>query len=203
MVRYLFASFLTLGLICSLSFGFIVLILLMSGELNLWIAIFITIGINLLILLISPWFTDLINRWFYHLTFLTPEEVKAKHPEVAELIKKICDQYKFKFPKVGIIADKNPTAFTYGSGRYNARLVLTEGIFHFLNTEEQKAVVAHEMGHIVNRDFIVMMIASTAVQILYQIYAVLIRAKEKSGNAKLVALAAYVAYVICVYLYFI
>ncbi len=201
MVRYLFASFLTLGLICSLSFGFIVLILLMSGELNLWIAIFITIGINLLILLISPWFTDLINRWFYHLTFLTPEEVKAKHPEVAELIKKICDQYKFKFPKVGIIADKNPTAFTYGSGRYNARLVLTEGIFHFLNTEEQKAVVAHEMGHIVNRDFIVMMIASTAVQILYQIYAVLIRAKgKKAGNAKLVALAAYVAYVICVYL---
>ena len=201
MVRYLFASFLTLGLICSLSFGFVVLILLMADNLNLWIAIFITIGINLLILLVSPWFTDLINRWFYKLTFLTPEEVKAKHPELAELIQKICNQYKFKFPKVGIIADKNPTAFTYGTGRYNARLVLTEGIFHFLNKDEQKAVVAHEMGHVVNRDFIVMMIASTAVQILYQIYAVLIRAKgKKSGNVKLVALAAYVAYLICIYL---
>lgn len=201
MARYLFASLFTLGLICSIVFGFIILILLMADSVDIWIAIAFTIGINLLLLFISPFFTDLINKWFFKLQFLTPEEFKKKHPEVGGLIDEVCKKYNFKFPKVGIIADKNPTAFTYGTGRYNARMVFTEGIFHFLNKDEQKAVAAHEMGHIVNRDFIVMMIASTAVQILYQIYAVLIRAKgKKSGNAKLVALAAYVLYLVCVYL---
>ncbi len=201
MPRLIFASLATLTVLCSFSFGFIILLMILSNEINLPLALGLTFVVNFIIWLVGPFFTDLINKWFYHVQFQTPEEVKKNHPEVAELIQKICTQYKFKFPKVGIIADKNPTAFTYGSGRYNARLILTEGIFHFLNTEEQKAVVAHEMGHIVHRDFIVMMVASVAVQTLYEIYAVLIRAKgKKSGNAKLVALAAYVLYIISIYL---
>ena len=73
-------------------------------------------------------------------------------------------------------------AFTYGILRSNARIVVTEGIFEFLNEEEAKAVVAHELGHIVNRDFIVMTAAATLVQILYQVYAALTRAKRSSRS---------------------
>src|SRR5262249_39745862 len=66
--------------------------------------------------------------------------------------------------------------------------------------DEQRAVVAHELGHIVNRDFIVMTAAGTLVQILYQVYAASIRSSEGSGKNKggqaavgLTALAMYYA----------
>lgn len=207
MGRLFFASTLTLGLLLSFVFFIVILCLLFIDAVSLGVAIGLTVAINFILWLVGPWFTDLINRWFYKVQFLKKEEFAQIHPEVAALIEEIAKEHKFKFPKVGIIPDKNPTAFTYGSGRYNARIILTEGIFHFLNVDEAKAVVAHEMGHVVNRDFIVMMIASTLVQILYEIYAWLIRTKSKSnddkkgaGAVKLIAIASYVLYIIGTYL---
>ena len=201
MGRLFFASLFTLGLLSSFVFGIVILILLYSNAIDIWLAIGLTIGINFLFWLIGPSLSDLINKWFHKVKFVSREELLQPHREVAQIIEQVSTHYKFKFPKVGIIPDKNPTAFTYGSARFNSRIILTEGIFHFLNPQEVRAVVAHELGHIVNRDFIVMMVASTLVQILYEIYATLIRARGKrSGGAKLIALTAYVLYIIGIYL---
>jgi heat shock protein HtpX len=60
--------------------------------------------------------------------------------------------------------------------RSNARIVVTEGLFEFLSEDEARAVVAHELGHIVNRDVILMTMAGMLVQILYQVYAATARA---------------------------
>src|SRR3989338_5846410 len=201
MSRLFFVSLFTLGILSSFVFGIVILVLLYTSTINIEYAIGLTIGINFIFWLIGPAFSDLINKWFYKVKFLSKEEVIQQYPEVGQIIEQVSTQYKFKFPKIGIIPDKNPTAFTYGSARYNSRIILTEGIFHFLNPQEQRAVVAHELGHIVNRDFIVMMIASTLVQILYEIYATLTRAKgKKSGLPKIIALASYVFYMGGVYL---
>jgi len=201
MSKLFFASLFTLTILSSFVFGIVILVLLYTEQIDIGFAIALTIGINFILWLTGPIITDLINKWFHKVKFITKEELTQQHPEVAQIIEQVSLQYKFKFPKVGIIPDKNPTAFTYGSARFNARIILTEGIFHFLNPQETQAVVAHELGHIVNRDFIVMMIASTLVQILYEIYAVLIRARSrKSRGAKLIALAAYALYIIGIYL---
>jgi Zn-dependent protease with chaperone function len=116
----------------------------------------------------------------------------------------VARDYNFSAPSIGLIPDRNPTAFTYGLLRSNARIVVTNGIFEFLSEDEQKAVVAHELGHIVNRDFIVMTAAGTLVQILYQVYAASMRAskgggKNKGGQAA-VGIAALVMYYIGIYL---
>ena len=122
-----------------------------------------------------------------------------------ELVHEVADQYGFTAPSLGLIPDRNPTAFTYGLLRSNARIVVTDGIFEFLNEDEQRAVVAHELGHIVNRDFIVMTAAGTLVQILYQVYAASMRSsrggssKNKGGQA-MVGIAALVMYYIGIYL---
>ncbi len=197
MGKLFFASLVTLTILLSFVFGIVMLALLYTEQLDISLAIALTVVINFILWLAGPYITDAINRWFYKVKFLSREELTQQHHEVAQIIEQVSIQYKFCFPKVGIIPDKNPTAFTYGSGRFNARIVLTEGIFHFLNPQEARAVVAHELGHIVNRDFIVMMIASTLVQILYEIYAGLIHARgKKSGGAKFIALAAYALYTI-------
>lgn len=195
------ASLFTLIILASFVFFVVILILLYTDAVNIWLAFGLTIGINFLLWLIGPWITDHISKWFYKTKFLTKTEVEQSYPEVAQLINQVSTEYHFPFPKVGIIPDKNPTAFSYGSGRYNSRIVLTEGIFHFLDTKEVRAVVAHELGHVVNRDFIVMMIASTLVQILYEVYAIFRRARgRKSGGLRAIALVAYVLYLIGTYI---
>jgi Zn-dependent protease with chaperone function len=78
-------------------------------------------------------------------------------------------------------------------------MVLTRGLMHYLNDDELAAVCAHELGHIVHRDFIVMTLASTLVQILWQIYVVAKNLRPKGndskGLAEAAALVALVAYV--------
>ncbi len=208
MGKLFFASLFTLVIIFSFVAGGIILILIYTENINLGLAIGLTLGINFILWLVGPFFTDLINKWFYKVNFLKKEDLIQQHPEIAGFIEQISSQYHFSFPKVGIIPDKNPTAFTYGSGRFNARLVLTEGLLHFLNPQEVKAVVAHEMGHIVHRDFIVMMIASTLIQILYEIYFFSIRMARKNNKEKnkfpalAIALISYVFYIIGIYLVF-
>jgi Zn-dependent protease with chaperone function len=127
--------------------------------------------------------------------------VKQRYPGVHQLIHQVADEYRFKAPRIGFIPDRNPTAFTYGLLRSNARIVVTQGIFEFLNEDEARAVVGHELGHIVNRDFILMTMAGMLVQILYQVYAAMSRVKrDKKGAAATVGLAALVCYYIGLYL---
>ncbi|QQS69045.1 M48 family metalloprotease [Candidatus Saccharibacteria bacterium] len=195
------ASLVTLGLIFSFVFFIVMLVLLQTDSVNLWLAMGLTVVFNFLMWLVGPWVTDWINKFFYKVRFMSPEEVAAEHPEVAELIASVAAQYNFKHPKVGIIPDNNPTAFCYGSGRYNSRLIVTQGLFKYLNTGEQRAVVGHEMGHIVNRDFIVMMIASTLVQLLYEMYFWLSRSKgDRKSNLAAIGFIAYILYIIASYL---
>ena len=204
MARLFFASFVTIGLLLGMVCGLILAGLVFTDNVNLGFAITLTIIINGVIWLISPWITDWSLRWFNKLEFLDDAEVKTRFPSVHQLIHDVARDYNFTAPSIGLIPDRNPTAFTYGLLRSNARIVVTNGIFEFLSEDEQKAVVAHELGHIVNRDFIVMTAAGTLVQILYQVYAASARSgrsggKNKGGQA-LVGIAALVMYYVGIYL---
>jgi Zn-dependent protease with chaperone function len=205
MARLFFASFVTIGLLLGMVCGVVLAGLVYTDNVNLGLAITITIVINAVIWLISPWISDFSLRWFNKMVFLDDAEFKSRYPAVHALVHEVADQYRFTAPRLGVIPDRNPTAFTYGILRGNARIVVTDGIFEFLNEDEQRAVVAHELGHIVNRDFIVMTAAGTLVQILYQVYAASIRSgrsgsgKNKGGQA-LVGLAALAMYYIGIYL---
>jgi Zn-dependent protease with chaperone function len=206
MARLFFASFVTVGLLLGMLCGVVLAALVYMGDVNLGLAITITIAINAVIWLISPWISDLSLRWFNKLVFLDDAEFKSRYAAVHALVHEVADQYRFTAPRLGVIPDRNPTAFTYGILRSNARIVVTDGIFEFLNEDEQRAVVAHELGHIVNRDFIVMTAAGTLVQILYQVYAASMRSSrsssggKKNGGQALVGLAALAMYYVGIYL---
>ena len=165
MARLVFASLITFGILVGMVAGLVLAALVAAGEVNLTLAIALTVIINLLIWLISPWLSDLTLRWFNQLEFLDDATVKQLYPGVHQLTHEVADSYRFKAPRIGFIPDRNPTAFTYGLLRSNARIVVTQGIFEFLTPDEQRAVVAHELGHIVNRDFILMTMAGMLVQI--------------------------------------
>jgi Zn-dependent protease with chaperone function len=172
-------------------------------DINLPFAIGITVLWNVLLWLVSPWISDLIYRWLYKVEWIGIEWIEQKSPESAKIIRSVCEQYGISMPKLGVIPDNNPNAFTYGSGKWNSRIIVTEGIFKYLDENERPTVYAHELGHIRNNDFIIMTIASTLLQIIYEIYYFSKEmSKRKSSNSKkwnpfaLVMIVAYLFYIV-------
>jgi Zn-dependent protease with chaperone function len=202
------------GVTMTLLFGMVfvlglslVLILSSSDPLQgLAIAIGITLIFNILAFFLSPFLMDLTQSWLYQTRWVELAEVENLSPETANVIRQVCQQKNLKVPRLGIIDDQNPTAFTYGSLPNSARLVVSQGLFTYLDDDEVATVYAHELGHIVHWDFAVMTVASTLVQICYLIYSTARRFGRGGGDNKIkdalqtAALVAYVFYIIGTYL---
>ena len=167
---------------------------------NMLIGLGISIIVLIIQFLIAPWLTDLSMKWFYKAKF------GAEIPSyLNEFVDGICTKYNMKKPRFAIIDDGAPNAFTYGRTKNDARVVLTRGIFELLNEEEVKAVVGHELGHVVHYDMLFMTVAQLVPLILYFIYQVLVdtdnnrNSNNNGGYAQLIGIIAYVLYIISQY----
>jgi Zn-dependent protease with chaperone function len=204
------ASGITLGLIFGIVLALILGITLISGSENpiagLGMAVGITVAINLAVFFLAPFIMDITQNWLYKTRWVSLEEIARLSPETSATIRRVCAEKQIKQPRLGIIDDQNPTAFTYGSLPNSARLVVSQGLFTYLDDDEVATVYAHELGHIVHWDFAVMTLAATMVQIVYLIYVTASRIGRGGGDSKAkdaaaaVAFAAYVFYVIGTYL---
>ncbi len=158
---------------------------------------------SLLHLILGPFFMDFWLRWVYSLRWLEPAELPA---HLREFISKASKTKGINFPRMGIIDDGAPQAFTYGHVPNNARIVISRGLMEILEPEEVEAVVAHEIGHAVHWDMLLMTLAQLVPLILYYIYRSLIRMRgrgkqDKSGAYRLaIAIGAYVLYTISQYI---
>lgn len=201
-----FASLITLGIIFGFIFVIIFIMAFFGGYMDMTLVIGLTVGINFFMWLISPAIMDLMFRWFYKIKRLEITDLEQKSKRLAGFIKRTCEKYNMKLPQLRYIEDDNPTAFAFGSGVFNARLCFSEGLFTYLTEEEIEAVLGHELGHIRRRDFIIMTIAATGVQVLYELSQLLMRSKGSSGRSKdkgglaTVGLLAYLFYFVGVYL---
>lgn len=168
-MRRALATLFTLGMLFSFLLAVVVGLLLFAGVFSLSVAVAIVVLINVVMLLVGPWFNDRIYNWLYNIQWVSPQAFAERSPASMAVIEVVTEEYGYDTPKLGVIPDRNPTAFTYGSGRYNARIVVTEGCFEYLDDDELAAVMAHELGHVTSRDFITMTLANTLVQLLYLI----------------------------------
>lgn len=200
-----FASLLTLGLLFSMLFTVVIAFGYVFDVVSPPVFLILPPVLTVLIWLFSPWISDHIYQWLYHLSWTDIDTLRKEHSMAADFITNVSAKYNMPVPKIGIIPDDNPTAFCYGSHRGNGRLVLTRGIYRYLNEDEVTAVVAHEMGHIVHRDFIVMTVATVIVQFLYEMYVICRRSGSrgrKKGGAIvfLLMVGSYVFYYVSSYI---
>lgn len=204
------ASTVTLGLLGGMVFAlFVALVFILGSDnpgLGLLIAIGLTLIFNTVVFFLSPFLMDLTQRWLYGTRWVSLDEIRRHSPESASVIERICTDKRLKQPKLGLIDDQNPTAFTYGSLPDTARLVVSQGLFTYLDDEESATVYAHELGHIVHWDFALMTLGATLVQIMFLIYVFGRRMSRGGGDSKAkdaaqgVALAAYIFYLVGTYL---
>ncbi|MCG6133825.1 MAG: zinc metalloprotease HtpX [Nostoc sp. LLA-1] len=202
------------GVTMTLLFGMVLVLglslVLIVGSDNplqgLAIAIVFTLVFNTAAFFLSPFFMDLTQGWLYKTRWVELAEIQRFSPETAKVIRQVCQEKNLKTPRLGIINDQNPTAFTYGSLPNSARLVVSQGLFTYLDDDEIATVYAHELGHIVHWDFAVMTVASTLVQICYLIYITARRWGRGGGDNKIkdamqtAGFVAYVFYVLGTYL---
>ncbi len=186
-------------------YAILTLVLILAGQfvgLSAGLAVIIAFIFAVIQFLVSPFIMDLMLRFLYRVEWIQPMTL----PEhLREFIEVVCQEKKVRFPTVGIIQDGAPQAFTYGHTPQNARIVISSGLMEILGEDELEAVVAHEIGHIVHWDMLVMTIAQLIPMILYYIYRSLIETRSRGHDGKdgkssqpqfLVAAGAYILYIV-------
>ncbi|MCX7599678.1 MAG: M48 family metalloprotease [Armatimonadetes bacterium] len=165
-------------------------------EAPVWLAVVVAVVIMGLQYLISPWIIQLIFKIRWQRLEELPGYLRAFLEEQAAA-------HRIPVPRFGIIEDGNPNAFTFGHYPGDARIAITRGLLDMCDEEEVRAVVGHEIGHIVHWDFVIMTIASTIVLVLYYLYVFGRRASQRRGRsagaAAAVALSAFLAYILAEY----
>ncbi len=128
------------------------------------------------------------------LHYLKPGE----NPWLETTVKELADKSGVPMPKVATVPNNTPNAFVFGRSASGATLAVHDGLLRSLNQDEIRGVIAHELGHVKHRDFIVMTVLSALPLIAYIIAQFAFRAgmissysrgRNKEGNAGIALLA--------------
>jgi heat shock protein HtpX len=82
-------------------------------------------------------------------------------PRVYEVLERLTQKVGLPMPKVYVIPTDSPNAFATGRNPSHAAVAVTQGILGLLTDEELEGVLAHELGHVNNRDILISSIAAT------------------------------------------
>ncbi len=84
----------------------------------------------------------------------------AEEPELHGIIERLCVQADLPKPRVAVIETSMPNACAMGKSQKSATVCATRGILELLSPAELEGVIAHELTHVINRDVMVMTLAS-------------------------------------------
>jgi heat shock protein HtpX len=123
-----------------------------GGRAGLAIALVLALVMNF----VSYWYSDRIVLSMYGARELSQTDAPWLHDIVAEL----AANAGIPKPRVAIIPQDSPNAFATGRNPDNAVVAVTEGIVRVLSPEELRGVIAHEIGHVANRDILIQSVAA-------------------------------------------
>jgi heat shock protein HtpX len=106
---------------------------------------------------VSYFYSDKIALKMYRAQPVTREELPRAYAAVERLTQKI----GIPMPKIYVIPNDSPNAFATGRNPQHASVAVTQGILNLLNDEELEGVLAHELGHVNNRDILISSVAAT------------------------------------------
>lgn len=196
----------TTGVVCLSLYGFLFALIVFSMETMKISTLFgsaLFVFIVAIQFYISPFLLDWQLKLMGSLQWVTLDRVP---PYFKKSLLRLCAENRIPIPKVGIIHDSSPQAYTYGRTPRSARLVFSRGMFELLDEEEVEAVLAHELGHIKHWDFVVMTVIKLVPFLLYIIYRniriQLQKRKNKKGKGPLAVamVVSYIAYLLSDYM---
>lgn len=105
----------------------------------------------------SYWFSDRIVLSMYGAQQIEEQD----NPRFYGIVRTLAGRAGLPMPKVYIIQDDSPNAFATGRNPKHAAVAATTGIMRLLTDEELAGVMAHELGHVQNRDILISTLAAT------------------------------------------
>jgi len=117
----------------------------------------LALGLAAIMNFVSYFFSDKIALMTYRAQPVTREEL----PRAYEVVERITQRQGLPMPKIYVIPTDSPNAFATGRNPSHASVAVTQGILNLLDDEELEGVLAHELGHVRNRDILISSIAAT------------------------------------------
>jgi heat shock protein HtpX len=125
----------------------------LAGKSGLIIAIVLAGIMNLC----TYWFSDRMVLRMYGARLMSADDAAGLHA----IVKEIALRGNIPMPKLYLIPVEAPNAFATGRNPAHSSVAITEGLIRMLTKNELAGVLAHEIGHIKNRDTLIMTLAAT------------------------------------------
>jgi len=118
---------------------------------------------GMVIALIFAGITNFVSYYFSDKMVLRAYRAQElpKNHRVTAMVEKLARNAELPIPKVYMINQSQPNAFATGRNPKHAAVAVTKGLEQSMNDEELSGVLAHELGHIANRDILIGTIAAT------------------------------------------
>lgn len=128
-----------------------------GGQQGLTIALFIALGMN--------FFSYFFSEKMALMSSGAQRVSETEHPEIyrriAPMTQRLAERMGIPMPKLWVIPEQAPNAFATGRNPANSSVAVTYGLLELMDEREVEAVIAHELGHILNRDILISSIAAT------------------------------------------
>jgi len=105
----------------------------------------------------SYFYSDKLALRMYNAQPVTREQL----PRAYAVVERMTQRLGLPMPKIYVIPTEAPNAFATGRNPKHASVAVTHGILQLLNDDELEGVLAHELGHVKNRDILTSSIAAT------------------------------------------
>lgn len=128
-----------------------------AGEQGLYIGLLLAVGMNFF----SYFFSDKIALSMYSAQRVSESENREVWLRVGPLVNSLCQRMQLPSPKLWIIPEDSPNAFATGRDPAHASVAFTSGLLEIMDNRELEGVIAHELGHVKNRDILISSIAAT------------------------------------------
>jgi heat shock protein HtpX len=125
----------------------------LTGKSGLILAIVLAGIMNLC----TYWFSDRMVLRMYGARLMNADDAAGLHA----IVKEIALRGNLPMPKLYLIPEEAPNAFATGRNPAHSSVAITEGLIRMLTKNELAGVFAHELGHIKNRDTLIMTLAAT------------------------------------------
>nr|CRH05405.1 putative Ste24 endopeptidase [Candidatus Magnetococcus massalia] len=146
--------------------------------------------------LLGPWLMDL-TLYLFYTTDRAKDEDLPDHLRL--FVEKVSVAHQITSPRFYLIDDSAPQAYTYGHRPGNARIVISRGLIEQLNAEELEAVIAHEIGHALHWDLLLMTLVQLVPLFFYKIYQSIVEGiLSRMDGSKISLPIAFIA--LCLYL---
>ncbi|MFN0169347.1 MAG: zinc metalloprotease HtpX [Bryobacteraceae bacterium] len=128
-----------------------------GGRSGLYTGLLMAVVMNF----VSYFFSEKIALSMYRAQPLTETENSQLYYRVAPMVKNLCQRMDLPMPRLWVIPDNSPNAFATGRNPSHSSVAMTVGLVELMDERELEGVIAHELGHIKNRDILTSSIAAT------------------------------------------